>query len=102
MRRDAGGGGGPLDGGSDIYSLGCVLYEMLGGDPPFTGVTPQAVMIQQVVGVLPSLLPRRPEVRASVWRALERALSKEPAERYATPAEFAAALEGSGSFDRPV
>ena len=101
MSPEQAGGEGPLDGRSDIYSLGCVLYEMLGGDPPFTGVTPQAVMIQQVVGVLPSLLPRRPEVPVSVWRALERALSKEPDERYATPAEFAAALEGSGSFDRP-
>ena len=94
MSPEQAGGEGPLDGRSDIYSLGCVLYEMLGGDPPFTGVTPQAVMIQQVVGVLPSLLPRRPDVPASVWRALERALSKEPDERYATPAEFAAALEG--------
>jgi eukaryotic-like serine/threonine-protein kinase len=101
MSPEQAGGEGPLDGRSDIYSLGCVLYEMLGGEPPFTGVTPQAVMIQQVVAPLPPLPLRRPDVPAPVWRALERALAKEPAERYATPAEFAAALEGAGSLTRP-
>jgi serine/threonine-protein kinase len=97
MSPEQAGGEGPLDGRSDIYSLGCVLYEMLGGDPPFTGVTPQAVMIQQVIAPLPPLPTRRPDVPAPVWRALERALTKEPAERYATPAEFAAALENAAS-----
>jgi eukaryotic-like serine/threonine-protein kinase len=101
MSPEQAGGEGPLDGRSDIYSLGCVLYEMLGGDPPFTGVTPQAVMIQQVIAPLPPLPPRRPDVPAPVWRALERALTKEPAERYATPAEFAAALEDAASSARP-
>jgi eukaryotic-like serine/threonine-protein kinase len=100
MSPEQAGGEGPLDGRSDIYSLGCVLYEMLGGDPPFTGVTPQAVMIQQVVAPLPPLPPRRPDVPAPVWRALERALAKEPGERYATPAEFAAALEDAASSTR--
>jgi serine/threonine-protein kinase len=101
MSPEQAGGEGPLDGRSDIYGLGCVLYEMLGGEPPFTGVTPQAVMIQQVVAPLPPLPARRPDVPAPVWRALERALAKEPGERYATPAEFAAALEGAGSSARP-
>jgi eukaryotic-like serine/threonine-protein kinase len=101
MSPEQAGGEGPLDGRSDIYSLGCVLYEMLGGEPPFTGVTPQSVMIQQVVAPLPSLIARRPEVPAPVWRALERALAKEPDERYATPAEFTAALEGAASSARP-
>ena len=64
MSPEQAGGEGPLDGRSDIYSLGCVLYEMLGGDPPFTGVTPQAVMIQQVIAPLPPLPPRRPDVPA--------------------------------------
>ena len=100
MSPEQAGGEGPLDGRSDIYSLGCVLYEMLGGDPPFTGVTSHAVMIQQVVAPLPPLLPRRPDVPAPVWRALERALAKEPGERYATPAEFAAALEDAASSAR--
>ena len=101
MSPEQAGGEGPLDGRSDIYSLGCVLYEMLGGEPPFTGVTPQAVMIQQVVAPLPPLPARCPEVPAPVWRALERALAKEPGERYATPAEFTAALESAASSARP-
>jgi len=102
MSPEQAGGDGILDGRSDIYSLGCVLYEMIGGEPPFTGVTPQSVMIQQVVAPLPPLPARRPEVPVPVWRALERALAKEPGERYATPAEFAAALEGASSSARPV
>jgi len=101
MSPEQAGGEGPLNGRSDIYSLGCVLYEMLSGEPPFSGVTPQSVMIQQVVAPLPPLPARRPEVPPPVWRALERALAKEPGERYATPAEFAAALEGAASSARP-
>ena len=101
MSPEQAGGEGPLDGRSDIYSLGCVLYEMLGGDPPFTGVTPQAVMIQQVVAPLTPLRARRPEVPAPLSHALERALAKEPADRYATPAEFAAALEVAGPLGAP-
>ena len=97
MSPEQAGGEGPLDGRTDIYSLGCVLYEMLGGGPPFTGVTPQAVMIQHVVAPLPALRERRPEVPDAVLQAIERALAKNPAERFATPAEFAAALEQGGS-----
>jgi serine/threonine-protein kinase len=93
MSPEQAGGDGTLDGRSDIYALGCVLYEMLGGEPPFTGVTPQATMIQQVVAELPPLGERRPEVPAPVLHAVERALAKKPGDRYATAAEFNAALE---------
>ncbi|HET6576984.1 MAG TPA: protein kinase [Gemmatimonadales bacterium] len=97
MSPEQAGGEGPLDGRSDIYGLGCVLYEMLGGEPPFTGVTPQGVMIQQIVAPPPPLRARRPDVPQAVLQALERSLAKQPAQRFATPAEFAAALEQAGS-----
>jgi serine/threonine-protein kinase len=97
MSPEQAGAEGPLDGRSDIYSLGCVLYEMLGGGPPFTGVTPQALMVQQVVAPLPPLRERRPEVPDVVLVAVERALAKQPGGRFATAAEFAAELEQAGT-----
>jgi serine/threonine-protein kinase len=96
MSPEQAGAEGPLDGRSDLYSLGCVVYEMLGGKPPFTGVTPHAVMVQQVVAPLPPLRERRPEVPDAVLGAVERALAKQPADRFATAAEFAAVLEQAG------
>ena len=93
MSPEQAGGDGPLDGRSDVYSLGCVIYEMLGGVPPFVGVTPHAVMVQQVVAPLPPLGPRRPDVPVPIVEAVERALAKAPADRFGTAAELAAALE---------
>ena len=98
MSPEQAGGGSAIDGRSDIYSLGCVLYEMLGGSPPFTGPTPQSVMAKQVVAPPPPLRERRSDVPDLVDRALTKALAKEPADRFATAADFAAALEGA----RPV
>jgi serine/threonine protein kinase len=81
-----------IDGRSDIYALGCVAYEMLAGTPPFTGPTPQAILARQAVDPVPPLHTLRSTVPWSVEHAIQRALAKVPADRFATAAQFAAAL----------
>jgi TolB-like protein/tRNA A-37 threonylcarbamoyl transferase component Bud32/Flp pilus assembly protein TadD len=100
MSPEQAGGAAQVDGRSDIYSLGCVLYEMLGGTPPFTGPTPQAVMAQQVLASLPEIRSRRQDVPAAVERVLARALAKEPNDRFTTAQELSAALEAAGASPR--
>lgn len=82
-----------VDGRSDTYSLGCLAYEMLGGEPPFTGPTPQAVLARHAVDPVPELRTIRPAVPEGVSRAIQKALAKVPADRFSTPAAFAEALE---------
>jgi tetratricopeptide (TPR) repeat protein len=95
-----------LDARSDVYSLGCVVYEMLCGDPPFTGPTPQAVMARQVSERPPSLSIVRPEIPKALEEVVEHALAKTPADRYQTPDEFSAGLadcaERPGALPRTV
>ena len=83
-----------LDGRTDIYSLGCVLYEMLAGDPPHTGTTVQAVIAKVLTDVPRSVRLSRPSVPAHVEAAVHQALEKLPADRFATATQFAEALEG--------
>jgi eukaryotic-like serine/threonine-protein kinase len=82
-----------LDGRSDIYALGCVLYEMLGGDPPFTGSSAQAILARKVVDQIPSLRTVRETVPFTVERAVRKALARVPADRFATATQFADALK---------
>ncbi len=84
--------GDSLDGRADQYALGCVLYEMLAGTPPFQGSTGQSILARHAVDPVPSLRTVRGTVPAGVEQAITRALAKCPADRFATAAEFALAL----------
>ncbi len=81
-----------LDGRSDVYSLGCVLYEMLAGEPPFTGPTPRAIAAKHMRQSVPSIRTTRPGVPSEVDRLIQTALAKSPADRYAGAAELDEAL----------
>jgi serine/threonine-protein kinase len=81
-----------LDGRSDVYSLGAVLYEMLTGGPPFTGRTLTEVITKILRAAPPSAATVVPDLPPAVDHAIGRALAKSAAERYATMQEFAAAL----------
>src|SRR5438105_2480238 len=76
----------------DVYSLACVIYEMLAGEPPFKGATPRATMAKQVTQLARPLRALRPYAPAGFDRALEKALAKDPAQRYPNIAEFCDAL----------
>ncbi|HJR36161.1 MAG TPA: serine/threonine-protein kinase, partial [Gemmatimonadales bacterium] len=85
-----------LDARSDIYSLGAMTYEMLTGDPPHTGSTVQAI-VAKVLSEQPTPISRtRHLVPANVDAAVQRALAKTPADRFASAADFAAALSNPG------
>ncbi|MEJ2548828.1 MAG: protein kinase, partial [Gemmatimonadota bacterium] len=84
--------GDPLDARTDQYSLACVLYEMLAGEPPFTGRTSQAVMAKRFADPAPSVKRLREHVPAAVDGALQRALSRTPADRFVSTRAFSDAL----------
>ena len=95
MSPEQGAGGARLDGRSDIYAVGCVLYEMLAGQPPFTGPTAQAILARHAVDQVPLLRTVRPAVPIQLEQAINRALEKVPADRFATAGEFAKALDAA-------
>ena len=81
-----------LDGRSDQYSLGCVLYEMLAGERPFEGRTTTAIMTRHLQAPAPSICDARVDVPDHVDAAIRRAMAKAPDDRFAESAAFAAAL----------
>lgn len=82
-----------LDGRSDLYSLGCLLYEMLGGAPPFAGASAQGVIARHAIDPVPSLRTLRATVSPALEAAIARALAKAPADRYASMKEFKSAIQ---------
>ena len=88
-----------VDGRTDVYSLGSVLYEMLAGEPPYTGPTAQAIIAKRFSEPVPRCADVRPSVPESVEQAVTRALAPVAADRFASAAEFARALQPSRTPD---
>jgi eukaryotic-like serine/threonine-protein kinase len=91
MSPEQAAGDSSIDGRSDLYSLGCVLYEMLAGTPPFTGPV-ESVVRQHLVAEPRPITSLRPAVPAQVAAAIMRALAKTPADRFSPAGQFADAL----------
>jgi serine/threonine-protein kinase len=94
-----------VDGRTDVYALGCVLYEMLAGEPPYTGPTAQAIIAKRMAGPIPQIRTVRESIPVEMERVIARALAKTPADRFSTAPELADALSQSASapvVPRPV
>ena len=91
-----------LDTPSDVYSLACVVYEMLSGEPPFKTASPRSTMARQVTETPRSVRALRPDAPLAAEAALGRALAKRPEDRFASVAEFVAALTAEERVPQPA
>jgi serine/threonine-protein kinase len=99
MSPEQAGGDAGLDGRSDIYAVGCLVYEMLAGQPPFTGVSAESVVRQHLAAEPRPISAMRAGIPQPVVAALQRALAKAPADRFASAREFGDALIQSPNVD---
>jgi serine/threonine-protein kinase len=100
MSPEQAAGSGRVDGRSDVYSLGCVLFEMLAGEPPFAGGTQQAIIAKHMQAAVPDLRVVRPSVTRRLRKVILTALAKVPADRYATADDLGRALTSAASERR--
>lgn len=98
MSPEQAGGESNVDGRSDLYALGCVLYEMLAGDPPYTGATAQVILARKSTESIPSLTTSRETVSSGLEAVISKALAKAPADRFRTASEFSEALKSAESW----
>jgi len=92
----------PVDARSDLHALACVVYEMLAGQPPFTGPTAMAIMARHMLDPVPRLRTVRPTVAPRVTAALERAFAKTPSDRFPSVAEWREAITRSVTMSDPA
>ncbi|CAN5904338.1 serine/threonine-protein kinase [soil metagenome] len=91
-----------LDGRSDLYSLACVMYEMLAGHPPFAADSLRQMLMRHALDPVPDLRLVRPDLPQHISDALARGMAKDPADRFDTLAEFAHSLERASAPVRVV
>ncbi len=91
-----------LDARSDVYSLACVLFELLTGSPPFNGPNAQSVIAKRFTETAPAIRRFRPTVPDAIEQAIKRALKRNPEDRFASCGDFAEALARPAHSESPL